>query len=172
MAPASLSTWLNGFMCFIPMVVIGFSIYWITLASDSTILKACGAGRVVLGVLLVMVGISCSVFSLLVYRNMQGMISKIAEIAQLGSTITGIVLCVIAMAASSHAEQAIFTQQMNYYCSTQSSEAFSGRCADTQYSQMKFQFALGQSAYEAYFIMGLIWSVSSVAFFASKEFGR
>ena len=163
---------LRLFLIAVPLAVVGFSIYWIMLISEPVFVASCGQGRMVLGVLLLLVSLASSILAFLGFRELPKIdYSSIFLHAYLITTFVAVMLCATTLVATSNESQGFCAAQIDEYCVTLNNTRASAFLAkyDTQYKRYLYEFSFGQRAYEAYFITGSAWASSVVLFFAIAE---
>lgn len=154
----------------IPLVIVGFTIYWIILVTEPVFITACGAGRLILGIFIACAALCSCIFA---YFGLPDPIdySVWKFHVFLVTTIAGLFLVMIALFSTSTESQSVCAMQIKAYCATHDDGRTSGYLAkyNSEYKQLLYQFAFGQTAYEAYLIMGCSWAAVFIGFFAMKE---
>ncbi|OHT04222.1 hypothetical protein TRFO_28331 [Tritrichomonas foetus] len=170
--PKFLVKWLRLFLILIPLIVIGYSIYWIILVTEPIFLAACGAGPTALAVLLMVASLASSIFAFITFKKPEKIdYSDWTFSAFFVSTASGILLCAIAMLMTTTESQRVFDSRIStYYLYNSDSLTDSyDKSYSTDYKKIVYQYSYGQSSYEAYLIIGFAWVICFVAFFATYE---
>lgn len=166
----ALTSWIRIFLILIPLVVVGFSVYWIILVTEPVFIAACGSGKLILGILIACTALCSCVFA---YFGLKSPLNY--SLWQfnvfLTTTIVGIFLVIIAMVSTSTESQSICAMQIKTYCATHSDGRVTGYLNKygSEYKQLLYQYAFGQTAYEGYLILGCSWIAAFIGFFAMKE---
>lgn len=160
------------FLILVPLTVVGFSIYWITLATEPVFVAACGSGRAVLGVILILLSLASSIFAFLGFRELPIVNYKSPFFhIYLITTFAAFMICAITLVATSAESQGLCAALIDEYCTTINNtraENFQQKY-NSQYKRFLYQFSFGQRAYEAYLITGTAWASSVILFFAIAE---
>ena len=160
------------FLIGIPLAVVGFSIYWIVLVTDSVFVSACGPGRIVIGVFVLALALTSSIFAFLAFRELPKInYGSIFFHVYLITTFIGILMCAIALVATTTESQGVCASLIDSYCATQNTTAVTSFLEkyNTPYKRLLYKYAFGQSGYEGYLITGCAWAVAVVTFFAVAE---
>ena len=164
--------WIRVFLIAIPLAVVGFSIYWIVLVTDSVFVSACGPGRIVIGVFALILALASSIFAFFAFRELPKInYSSVFFHLYLIITCLGLLMCAIAMVATTTESQGVCASLIDSYCATRNTTDVTSFLAkyDTDYKRLLYKYAFGQSGYEGYLIMGCAWAVAFVTFFAIAE---
>ena len=170
--PKFLIKWLRIFLVVVPLIVVGYSIYWIILVTEPIYLSACGAGPTALAALLMITSFISSIFALLSFRRLEKLNYETWIFSMYFiSTIAGILFCALAMVMTTTESQRVCDNKISSYFQLVSdgrTDSYNSTYS-TEYKRIVYQYSYGQSSYEAYLIVGFAWAICFVVFFVTYE---
>jgi hypothetical protein len=164
--------WIRGFLILVPLGLAGFLVHWVTLVTEPVLMEACGAGRAALGILTLVATLVSSVFAFLAFKQIPRVVyDSVTLHGFFISTTIGIVLAFVGLVATSPESQMVCSGQIDAYLTAYADSKTSGylKRYNTDYKRLVFQFAFGQTAHEAFFILNTAWLGLAIAFFAVAE---
>lgn len=170
--PKFLIKWLRLFLILLPLVITGYSIYWIILVTQPIFLEACGAECTALAVLLMASSVASSIFAYISFRKLRSLKYNTWTFSvYFISTTIGLLLVSLALLMTTTESQRVFDHKIGYYSRTHSNSITDKYQSSysTDYQKIVYQYAYGQKSYEVYLIIGAAWLVCFVSFFATYE---
>jgi hypothetical protein len=167
-----LLSWFRAFLILIPLGIAGISIYWVVLVTEPIFIAACGAGDLALGLLSVVSAVLSSFFVFFAFKELPRIrYSSITFHGFFISTAVGLLIAGIAMVATSPESQKVCTGQIATYLHSHEDDKTADflKRHDSDYDQLVYSFAFGQTSHEAFFILTTAWLGSVIAFFALVE---
>ena len=161
------------FLTIVPLIVCGYSIYYIIRAATPLFVTVIGASSAVIAGLLTFSSLCSGAMAIFALKDYRPNATTTKYQIYLFSTFLSFILCIAVLIYTSMSSQSYIENSMSEFISLNPSHAdvveFNKEYLNA-FEKLKFYFSVGENTNEVYIIITTVWVVCFAAFYIIVEF--